>query len=229
MTSKRLLTIAAVAVVIAASLAGCSSSPTAPAASNAGDTSAATKPAAPKADWYATTYGTFTPVSKAGTGDSVIVLPAGAKAGIVTATFSGANNFSIQALDKSNKPTVDLLANTIGAYKGTSAFGLQGLGNKDATLKVTASGKWTIRIAPMDSTALLPAAGAGDGVFKYSGKATTWKLTHTGEGNFALVQYSADPMPNLAANTIGKYSGTVPSMAGPSIVAITADGTWTVK
>jgi hypothetical protein len=206
----------------------------APASSTTGSgtssgTKAAPKPA-PKVDWYATTYGSFTPVKASGAGDDVITLPAGAKAGIIVATYSGSDNFSIQGLDKTNQPTTDLAVNTIGAYSGTTAFGLETLGgSSDATLQVTADAAWTITISPISTAAALPASGTGDGVFKYDGAAKTWAITGSGTGNFSVQQYSASPLPNLAVNEIGAYSGKVPADAGPSIVVIGADGAWTIQ
>jgi hypothetical protein len=36
-------------------------------------------------------------------------------------------------------------------------------------------------------------------------------------------------MPNLMVNEIGSYQGTVPAVAGPSVVTVTADGRWSIK
>lgn len=190
---------------------------------------AAAPTAAPKADWYAATYGSFTPIKASGSGDDVVTLPAGVKAGIIVATYTGSGNFSIQGLDKSNQATTDLAVNRIGAYSGTTAFGLLTLGGADATLKISADAAWTVTISPISTATVLPASGTGDGVFKYDGAAKTWAITGSGSGNFVVEQLSASPMPNLAVNKIGAYSGKVPADAGPSIVVINSDGTWTIQ
>jgi hypothetical protein len=159
----------------------------------------------------------------------VITLPAGVKAGIIAATYTGAGNFSIQGLDKSNQPTTDLAVNTIGAYSGTTAFGLETVGGGDATFQITADAAWTVTISPLSTATALPASGTGDGVFKYDGDPKTWAITGASSGNFVVQQYSASPLPNLAVNEIGAYSGKVPADAGPSIVVINSDGAWTIQ
>lgn len=175
-------------------------------------------------------WGSFKTVSQGGSGASVVTLPKKAKYGIVTATYSGTDNFSIQGLDKANQPTLDLLVNTIGDYAGTTAFGLTsaGLGNPTKTLQITATGPWTLKIAPIKKAPKLTTSGTHDGVFRYDGKATTWTIANQGEANFVVTQYTEGPMPSQAVNEIGNYTGTVPAMAGPSVVVVQSDGTWSV-
>ena len=83
----------------------------------------ADEPAEPEAtvqSWADETFGTFTPGTQTGTGDNLVALPAGATAGIVTATHDGAANFAISVLDAENGSTGELLVNTIGPYTGTT-------------------------------------------------------------------------------------------------------------
>lgn len=180
-------------------------------------------------DWLDETYGTFDPVSHTGVGDSVIPLPAGAEGGLVNATHGGAANFSIQVIDASNQPTLDLLVNTIGAYSGTSAWGLQLVpGSTGANLQVRADGNWTISMSPMSAAPELAESGTGDGVYQYSGQAANLALTHDGQSNFQVSQYTSDVFPaSSLVNEIGPYTGTVAMREGPSIIAIRADGGWT--
>ncbi|WP_159573164.1 hypothetical protein [Curtobacterium sp. 18060] len=212
------------ALLAAFALAGCgdASSTT---SSESGDSPTT---AAKSENGFYSDFGSFKAVEKTGTTDGVITLP-DAKAGIVTSTFTGEGNFAIQALDASNQPTTDLIANTIGNYNGTAAYGLAGLGEAPKTLKVTGTGQWTIKISPVSSATTLPKTGSGDGVFKYAGPAATWKIANAGgEGNFAVTQYDESGMPNLAVNEIGAYTGSVPANAGPSIVTIISDGNWSL-
>jgi hypothetical protein len=211
--------------------AAAGSSPAAgnPAASaSAPEPSKTQAPADPNAPYNAT-FGTFAPVTKTGTGDSVVAIPAGAKAGIVTAEHTGSSNFSLSVLDSSNQSTGDLLVNTIGAYKGVTAFGMHSLGNDGVNIKVTADGNWSVIIAPISSAPELavPGGATGDQVYKYDGAAGNWALANQGQGNFVVAQYGGT-IPNLAVNEIGAYSGTVPMTAGPSVIEIQSDGAWTV-
>lgn len=190
---------------------------------------APTPQAVTAADWADSSYGTFTPVTQTGTGDGLVTLPAGAKAGIVTATYQGADNFSVTVLDASNQSTGQLLVNTIGSYTGTTAYGFNTLGT-GVTLQVSGSGSWTVTISPVSAAPALPASGTGDGVFLYSGAAARLSATHDGSANFAVLEETDDPFHfGLLINEIGAYSGTVPLSAGPSVISITADGNWTTS
>ena len=70
--------------------------------------------------------------------------------------------------------------------------------------------------------------GKGDAVVIYSGATGTAVFTHGGTGNFAINSYS-DSGADLLVNEIGKYSGENVMPAGPTILAITADGSWSVS
>jgi hypothetical protein len=174
-------------------------------------------------------FGTFAPVSKSGSGASVIALPSGAKAGIVTATYSGSANFVISTLDANNQDAGDLLVNTIGKYSGTTAFGLSSVSGQPAKLKIDASGPWTVNIQPIASapTLTVPAKATGDKVFIYTGQADSWAITNSGKSNFVVT--SVGDMSDLLVNEIGTYSGTVPVTGGPAIITVESDGAWTIS
>jgi hypothetical protein len=208
------------------------STPSTSASDAAPTTAPKPKPTTPPVDpnaAYDAAYGTFAPVNQAGAGDTVIAIPAGAKAGIVIASHNGSSNFSINVLDASNQPTGDLLVNTIGNYAGTTAFGMHGFGSDGVNLQVSADGNWNITISPVSAAPELglPGGATGDQVFKYNGKAGNWAFANQGQSNFAVIQYGG-AMPNLAINTIGAYQGTVPMFAGPTVVVVESDGAWTV-
>lgn len=186
----------------------------------------AVEPANAAATWAADTYGTFEPTTQQGSGDSVIELPAAA--GYVTASHNGSANFIVQVLDANNGSTGDLVVNTIGSYNGSAAFGVSSF-SEGARLQVTADGAWELTIAPLASAPELAGSGTGDGVFLYGGDAGAAALTHDGAGNF-IVQEHNDQLfsMGLLVNDIGAYSGTVPISAGPSVITVMADGSWTL-
>jgi len=176
--------------------------------------------------WADEVYGTFAPVSASGSGDDVIALPAGAGGGIVTASYNGQGNFAVQVLDSANQSTGELLVNALGAYSGTTIYGLHALGD-GARLQVSADAAWQLTISPVSSAAILPPAGAGDGVFLYAGAAGSLAATHKGQGNFVIYEGTDDPFSfGLLVNEIGSYSGTVPLTGGPAVIEINADGEW---
>ncbi|WP_424446365.1 NINE protein [Microbacterium sp. CH-015] len=188
----------------------------------------AEEPVATAATWANAHWGEFTPVEQSGSGDSLTTLPEGAAGGIVTATHSCQRNFAISVLDASNASTGELLVNTIGAYSGTTAWGINAFG-EGARLQVTADGDWTITISPMGAAPTLASAGIGDAVFLYDGGAAALAATHDGQSNFAIIEETSEAFHmGLLVNEIGAYSGTVPVAAGPSVIEVTADGNWTL-
>jgi len=175
-------------------------------------------------------YGTFAPVKAAGTGPSVVNLPTGSEYGMVTAISTGTGVFAITGLGAENTPTGDLLVDTSGPYKGTTAYGLVNIGAKPAKLKIDASGPWQLTIAPLDKapTLTFPTKGTSNAVYIYLGGVANWKIVHTStaSSNFSVVQYAQ--LPNLLVNAIGNFTGTVPVTAGPTVVTIDASGPWTI-
>lgn len=178
--------------------------------------------------WADKTFGTFAPVTQTGTGDNLVNLPAGAKAGIVTATHDGGANFSISVLNATNESTGELLVNTIGAYAGSTVYGFNSFSD-GVTLQITADGNWSLNISPISAAPALAASGAGDGVFLRTGPAGKLTATHDGGGNFVVQEETGKAFSmGLLVNEIGAYSGTVPLSAGPSVVHVGADGNWTL-
>jgi Protein of unknown function (DUF2510) len=228
-----LIIAAVVVVIIIVSVAASGSGGKNTAASTSSTTGAAagtsTPSPSPTANPYDKAYGTFTATTVSGTSDSVIPLPAGVKAGLITAKYTGADNFIVIGLDANNAQTTDLPVDTIGNYSGVTTWGLESIGNASTQLKVTATGPWTITLSPVSAApASTPASGQGDSVFLYGGSAATWALSTNGSANFIVMQYSSSPLPNIAVDEIGSYSGSVPMNAGPSVVTIKADGSWTI-
>jgi hypothetical protein len=159
----------------------------------------------------------------------VVNLPSAAKAGIVTAKSAGSGNFVIETLDSKNKET-GLLVNVIGAYHGTTAFGLS---DEDvARLKITATGRWSVQVAPIATAPQLRSSATSrtDAVYLWLGGPSDWAMTHKGDSNFVVTEYGGEGFgPNLLVNEIGKYSGTVPAEQGPSVVTVEASSLWTLR
>jgi PASTA domain len=201
-----------------------------PAPTSAPRASAKPVPTVPTVDYYLKTYGSFAPKTAVGLGNATVSLPSGAKDGIVSISYGGSSAFSIQSLDSKNQPTRDVLANSNGSYSGTRVFGLDaGTGASLATLRVSTSGPWSITISPLSAAAALPSSGSGDGVFRYDGGARTWAVASTSVHEFFLAQYVGSAVTTPGVNTNGAYAGKVPMQAGPSIVVIESDGTWTIR
>lgn len=179
--------------------------------------------------WATAKYGAFEERRITGSGDDVIMLPAGAKAGLVAATHAGDSNFIVESTTGSGE-YVSLLVNEIGSYSGTAAFGIDPWADSSAKyLEITADGPWSVTFRPMSKAPTLPSTGRGDGVFQYlASSAATKTITHRGESNFIVESYKGSDW-DLVVNEIGNYSGRKRVAAGPSIIVVTADGSWTVR
>jgi hypothetical protein len=180
--------------------------------------------------WADEKYGVFEVTSESGSGDAVIELPAGAAAGLIRATYTGTANFSVLALDEENQPTADILVNSSGGYRGITAYGLFGNTTGAAvSLKVMASGPWTIEVGPISYAPGPPSGGTGDDVFLYAGDPVTVGLTHDGVENFVVSEYSGEGIGmSLLVNEIGAYDGSVPIGKGPLVLVVKGDGSWTL-
>lgn len=171
-------------------------------------------------------FGIFDPVKKSASGDAVVKLggAADAVAVAVKATHKGESNFVVKSLDADND-SVELLVNEIGNYSGTTVLVLDG----EKRLKIDADGPWTITVSPIADMKEVdpPANGRGDAVLVYSGGPADWKIKHKGESNFVVKQFGDDGT-DLLINEIGTYSGVQPVGSGPSVITISADGSWSI-
>ncbi len=174
---------------------------------------------------YDQEFGTFAAQTQSGTGNGTVKLPPRA-AGLVIATYAGDDDFTIESLDAANAPTGETPLDWYGTYSGTTAFGLYGKA-QPVTLKITASGAWTVRLAPISSAPALGGAARGtqDTVYLYDGPAATWNVTYIGDGYFGVEQLGRN-FSNLAVNETGAYGGTISLREGPSLVMIHGEGPW---
>ena len=176
----------------------------------------------------------FSPIALSGSGAKVarFSIPDGSAA-IAKITASGsADNFAVESLAADGSQN-DLLVNTIGAYSGTVLFD-QNAGVHSVAFRITASGRWTIKIEPVtsarswDGTGTL--SGKGDDVVAISPPAsglTTITATHMGTANFVITSYDSSGS-NLLVNEIGHYSGQTTLPDGSFLLSINADGAWTI-
>lgn len=164
-------------------------------------------------------------------------------------TYSGASNFAV-TLYTSAGEYVELLANEIGSYSGSSLVGVSGevVGTSAGQhyLDVTASGPWTVTVEqPRASSASpIPVTLVGKGAdvpapFTLPSGSVKVTMTHDGSSNFAVTLYDAKGgYVDLLANEIGSYSGSksvsvdgslLGTSSGIHYLEVEADGDWTIQ
>jgi hypothetical protein len=172
----------------------------------------------------------FKQIKLSGRGDKVVrfKIPEDAAA-MASFSHGGSGNFAVWTLDSSGDET-DLLVNEIGKYSGRVLFDEDG---HSVAFKITASGKWSVNINPVQRIPKWdgsePRTGKSDDVVwitaDTSGLATL-KLSHRGDGNFAIWAYATDGR-ELLVNEVGRYSGEV-LLGDAFLLEILADGTWSM-
>jgi hypothetical protein len=181
-------------------------------------------------EWANDMYGTFAvTVDELGTGDATITLPVGATAAQVMVEHPGPGALKIQAFTATDQPASGTLVDIVGQYDGTTAYGLDGDTSDPAvTLKVVADGEWRVLVAPIHYALDMFDSGSGDSVFLYGGADETLAVTHDGSGTFVMLEHVNGEI-NILVNETGPYEGAVPVAAGPSVISIVADGSWTAE
>lgn len=163
-------------------------------------------------------------------------------------TYEGDRNF-IVTLYTSAGETVDLVANKIGSYSGSSLVGVTGgplkASEGEHYLEVKASGPWEIVVEHSKVTSVpstpLTLTGSGDEVeaFQFPDGPVQFTMNHEGDGYFGATLYDANGRTiDLLANEVGAYSGStsVSSTGGPfgtsagiHYIDVSADGDWSIQ
>jgi hypothetical protein len=176
----------------------------------------------------------FATISLKGSGNKVpkFTIPDD-QAAIATITYSGSGNFAVWSIAADGSEN-DLLVNVIGRYKGTVLFDAES-GVHSVAMRVEASGSWTIVIKPVTKARIwaagTTATGSGDDVIQLASPPfglVTSVIKYKGSGNFAVWSYSTSGDRELLVNEIGNYSGEVQIPSGTYLVAIEADGPWSI-
>jgi len=175
------------------------------------------------------------PIVLSGTGQSTPSFNAAGGLTVLSATYGGSDNFSVEIIDNSGQ-SVDIPINDIGVYSGTVS---ESLDAGHYTLNVTASVAWTITVTqPRNQTAAsLPYVfnkGRSDaliGPFKAKG-AYKITATNTGQENFVVnVLDTKGASQDIPINVIGNYSGSVVESdvsPGNYYLQVNSDGAWSI-
>jgi hypothetical protein len=168
------------------------------------------------------------PTDYSGKGDDVVTIKKDSGPAIVTFECPRCSRNTVLQSDGADT----LLVNAIGSYSGRQLIDAMD-GSSTSTLTVKATGSWKITVASGLASAKrgdTSATGRGDDVVLLTASISKAAITNKGgSSNFVVRAYeSSGSFPNLAVNTIGGYSGTVP-IHGPAVLAIMSTGSWTIN
>lgn len=172
------------------------------------------------------------PIFRTGSGDSVFYPEKWVGPAVVRITYDGRGSFLVWTQNE-NGEREQLLANTVGAYHGSSLIDF--LGNqRTRRLEVRTAEAWQIELLPLSSARheLIPAiiTGTGDEVVLLEGSEATDRLNADASGawgNFTVWAYG-DPS-NLLINSVAPYTGTMPLPPGTAALAVKAIGPWSLE
>ncbi len=170
------------------------------------------------------------PIIASGSGDSVVDIDKWSGPALLTINYSGGSNFVVWNFDSAGQE-IDLLVNTIGSYKGTRPLDFLA-SEHTVRLSIESSGNWDFAILPLeeirrsDVPGLLE--GLGDDVVLLSeGEADLLVIdASSADSNFVIWGYGDDV--DLLVNEIAPYTGTVIVPRGIFVLAIEAEGPWSI-
>ena len=159
---------------------------------------------------------------------------------VVTGVHHGSANFIVDALSAGSETDLGgAMFNEIGSYSGQYVWVPDHTGKY--RMKVMADGPWTLRMVKpetMKVAAVLPGKLSGKGsqalVVRTNGELNAIvAATHSGQSNFIVnvVGFGETEGDYPLYNEIGRFSGetTADFPGGKAIVAVTADGAWTLR
>ena len=175
------------------------------------------------------------PINLSGTGDtSTDQFDLEPGLSIYEMSHIGSSNFQVSLLNGQGEQE-ELLANRIGYFEGSNAYG--GFGG-DYLLDVNADGEWEITIRQPRPTSAqgLPVTLSGDSreateFFSSDGGLTTFQMKHNGDGNFQVTLLNKNGVrQELLANEIGQYEGSTSTSLeeGIYLLDVNANGDWSI-
>ena len=153
--------------------------------------------------------------------------------GVVVAQLShgGVADFVVHPLDASGQRR-DALVNAVGAYRGSRLLDTDGI--ETTQLEIGADGPWSIDLVALPGAPAWsgrePVSGQGDAVLIAPGgldRLTVAQITHGGARAFAVWAYTTISR-DLVVNDVGRHDGRHAFARGVLVVAVTADGPWSI-
>ncbi len=190
--------------------------------------SVATPPGSPVTAALDAAYGRPEPAARDGSGEAVLSIPSGTRAGLLIVRHSGAGSMILEFNAGGGAPPERLL-NVDGDYQGSLGFGLTTAASDGATVRITSSGgSWKVDLAPLSSAGAISdvQVGGGDQAFFVEGPVTL-TVVHQGIGSFALTWTNAAGTEVLITDS-GDLTQTVRVEKESGVLSVRSSGTWTL-
>ncbi|MFH1186387.1 MAG: hypothetical protein V1755_15360 [Chloroflexota bacterium] len=172
------------------------------------------------------------PILRTGTGDSVFHPQKWIGPAVVRITYDGRGPFLVWTQNENGKREL-MLANSLGAYHGSSLIDFQGP-QRTLRIEVRTAEAWHIELLPLSAARRehIPGAirGTGDEVVLLDGSQAPDLLTadaSTAWGNFSVWAYG-NPS-HLVINAVAPYTGALPLPPGTTALAVKAIGPWSLQ
>ncbi|MDY3661734.1 MAG: hypothetical protein SO047_02475, partial [Ruminococcus bovis] len=152
----------------------------------------------------------------------------------ITMTHEGKGTFTVIGSDGDGRTYT--YVDTTGKYTGTNLYAKgKSDGVEDATIKVAATGKWTIKIKAITYDGTDNITGSGECVSKmFTGtdKKQTVKLKNKGEDDFTVFLFDeTGKQIGVLCDEIDDYEGTVSATLNKNksyYIVVKSSGTWSV-
>jgi hypothetical protein len=181
----------------------------------------------------------FVAQSYAGHGDQVVRLRSPlADVAIAVIAYRGRGSFTVDT-ESGTGGGAESLVSTVGNWQGTTLVNVQNFTNQPvASLRIRADqGQWTVALRPLAAARRWdgsgPVSGRGADVLlaraAFTGESTI-SAVHRGAAGFTVSGYGGTAaLAGSLLNGFGDFTGTATVPAGTVVLAIEADGTWTMS
>ena len=173
--------------------------------------------------------GDFTPSASNGTGNGVIKIPCVGKPCIMSVTYGGTGNFTVDACDSAGN-VVYTMVDTTGPYHGVVSYYLIDQGDI-SEISVKSDGNWLISFSPLSDMdqAQNGATYTGDNVVYIDEDALSQiRFTNNGQSDFSLYAVGMHKTALLARGT-GAYDDVLVWDEPKAFFIVESDGDWSLS
>lgn len=172
------------------------------------------------------------PILLTGTGDAIVDLEKSEDPMLVRISGNaGGSHFAVSNYGADGQQ-IDLLVNTVEPYEGIRPLDFRS-GEHTARFEVSATGAWEIEVLPLAMVRRLSLPGMIEGegddvVALVDGDPDLATITGNAGGSHFAVHSFGSLFPDLLVNTVDPYEGTVMLDPDTVLLAVSAEGPWTI-